>query len=102
MDELVSHLTLARITNVTIKRRHKCLTIGGEEDGAFPPARGAHGGGQYPWPEGGGGLLELRLAWLAEGGGGQLYAGGGGCGSHVEVCPVVGDPPHGITGVGPI
>jgi hypothetical protein len=119
MDELVSHLTLARITNVTIKRRHKCLTIGGEEesrcgcgvsvihggiphDGAFPPARGAHGGGQYPWPEGGGGLLELRLGWLAEGGGGQLYAGGGGCGSHVEGCPVVGDPPHGITGVGPI
>jgi hypothetical protein len=61
--------------NGTIKRRHKCLTVGGEEEGhygygvvhrgiphsgACPPAGGAHDdGGQYPWPKGGGGVLEL-------------------------------------------
>jgi hypothetical protein len=28
----VSHLTLARITKVTIKSRHKCLTVSGEEE----------------------------------------------------------------------
>jgi hypothetical protein len=76
MDELVSRLILARITNVTIERRHKCLTIGEEEEdrcgcgvsvvhggiphgGACRPARGTHNGGQYPLPEGGGGVLEL-------------------------------------------
>jgi hypothetical protein len=59
MDELASRSTLARIMNVTIERRHKCLTVGGEEkcccgygvgivhrgiphSGACPPARGAH------------------------------------------------------------
>jgi hypothetical protein len=88
MDELVSHSTFARITNVTIERRHKCLTIGGEEKGhcgcgigvasteafpndeACPPAVGAHGGGQYPWPEDGGGVLELWPRWPAGGSGG--------------------------------
>jgi hypothetical protein len=68
MDKLVSHSTLARITNVIIKRRHKCLTVGGEEGhcgcgvgvvqggiprSACPPTRGAHRGGQYPLPKGG-------------------------------------------------
>jgi hypothetical protein len=33
MDELASHLTLARITKVTIERRHKWLVNGGEEEG---------------------------------------------------------------------
>jgi hypothetical protein len=50
------------------------LIIGGEEEGrcdigvihrgiphseACPPGGGAHDGGQYPWPEGEGGVLEL-------------------------------------------
>jgi hypothetical protein len=33
MDELASRSALARITNATIERRHKCLTIGDEEEG---------------------------------------------------------------------
>jgi hypothetical protein len=53
--------------NVTIERRHKCLTVGGKEGWyncgvgvihedipygrACPLSRGAHGGGQYPWPK---------------------------------------------------
>jgi hypothetical protein len=113
-----------QIMNVRIER-HECLTIDGEEEGrcgvdivhggiphgrAYPPARGAHGGGQYPWSEAGGGVLKLWSEWPARGGGGQYpagggdgqYAAGGGGGSHVKVCPAVGDPPHGITGVGPI
>jgi hypothetical protein len=45
--------------------------------------------------------VELWPGWPARGGGGQYLAGGGG-GSHVEGCPATGDPPHGITGVGPI
>jgi hypothetical protein len=54
--------------------------------GACPPARGAHsGGGQYP----------------AEGGDGQYPARVGG-GGHVGGCPIVGDPPHRITDVGPV
>jgi hypothetical protein len=63
MDELASCSTLAHITNVTIERMHACLTVVGEEEGhcgvgvihggiphggAYPPARGAHGGNQYP------------------------------------------------------
>jgi hypothetical protein len=76
MDVLSSHSTLAHITKVTIECRHKCLTVGGEEegrcscgvgvvhggipqDGACPPAGGAHGGSQYLWPKCGGGMLEL-------------------------------------------
>jgi hypothetical protein len=120
MNELVSRSILACITNVTIERRHKCLTVGGEEEGhcgcgcdvgvihrgiphggACPPAIGAHGGGQYRWPEGGGGVLELWPVWLARGGGGQYLAGGSG-GGHIDVCPVAGDPPHDTTCVGPI
>jgi hypothetical protein len=62
MDELASHSTLAHITNVTIERGNKCLTVGGEEEGrcgydigvvhrgiphgeACPPTGGAHDGG---------------------------------------------------------
>jgi hypothetical protein len=86
-----------------------CLIIGGEEEGhcsivhrgiphggACPPGEGAHsiGDGQYPWPNDGGGVLEL---WP---GGGQYPAGGGG--GHVKVCVAVRDPPHGITGVGSV
>jgi hypothetical protein len=64
MDELASRSTLARITNLAIERRHKCLTVSGEEGhcdydigviqgciphgGACPPSRGAHGCAQYP------------------------------------------------------
>jgi hypothetical protein len=70
----VSHSTLPHIMNVTIERRHKCLNVSGEEEGrcvcdvvqkgiphggACPPAGHAHGSGQYPWPEGGVGVLEL-------------------------------------------
>jgi hypothetical protein len=43
------------------------------------------GGGQYP----------------PEGGDGQFPAGGG-SGGHVGGCLVMGDPPHSITGGGPI
>jgi hypothetical protein len=56
---------------------------------------------QYPWPEGGGGVLELWSGWLAGVGGGQYPAGGGG-GGHIGGCLVVGDPPHDITSVGPV
>jgi hypothetical protein len=118
MYELASRLTLARITNVTIEKMHKCLTVGGEEEGhcgcdvgvvhrgifhskACPPAGGAHDGGQYPWSKGRGGVLELWPGWSAGGGCGQYPAGGGGS-SHIEVYPIAGDPPHGIPGVGPI
>jgi hypothetical protein len=76
MDELASHSTLAHITKVTIESRHKYLTVGGKEEGRYgcglgvihrgiphdgtcPPAGGAHGGGQYPRPNHGGGVLEL-------------------------------------------
>jgi hypothetical protein len=62
MDELATHLTLSHIRNVIIERRHKCLTMGGEEEGRYgcgvgiihggiphsgacPPIGGAHGGG---------------------------------------------------------
>jgi hypothetical protein len=78
---------------------------------ACPLSRGAHGGDSlYPWLEGVGGVLELCLGWPAgggvgqyppEGGGGQYQAGGSG-GGHVGGCPAVGDPPHGITGGGPV
>jgi hypothetical protein len=119
---------LARITKVTIESRHKFVTTGGEEegcygcgvnivhggiphDGACPPTGGAHSGGsQYPWPESGGGVLELWTGWPARGGGGQYpprgcggqYPAGGGGGSHIEGCLAVGDPPHGIMDVRPI
>jgi hypothetical protein len=39
--------------------------------------------------------------YLAGGGGSQYPAIGGG-GSHIGGCPAAGDPPHGISGVGPI
>jgi hypothetical protein len=39
---------------------------------------------------------------MAVGGGGGQYPAGGGGGGHVEECPAAGDPPHDITGVGPI
>jgi hypothetical protein len=68
MDELASRSTLAHITNVTIESRHKCITVGGEEEGRYscsvgvihgvvphggacPPAGGAHGGSQYLWTD---------------------------------------------------
>jgi hypothetical protein len=47
-----------------------------------------------PWPNGGGGVLEL---WP---GCGQYSAGGGG--SHVKVCPTMEDHLHDIISVGPI
>jgi hypothetical protein len=73
MDELASRSTLAHIMNVTIERRHECLTVRGEEGhrgvgvfhggiphgGACPLVGAAHGSNQYPWLEGGGGVLEL-------------------------------------------
>jgi hypothetical protein len=101
-----------------------CLTIDGEEqgrcgvsvihggiphDGACPLGGGAHGDGNYPLPEGGGGVLELWprclvggscSQYLGRGGGGKYPAGGGD--GHIEVCLVVGDPPHSITDVGPV
>jgi hypothetical protein len=118
MDELASRSIFSHITNVTIERRHKCLTVGGEEEGrygcnvgvinrgiphggAYPPTGGAHGSGQYPWPECGEGVLELWPGWPA-GDGGGLYSVGGSCGGHVEVCSTVGDLSHDITDVGPI
>jgi hypothetical protein len=62
MDELASNSILVCIAIVTIERKHKYLTVGGEKegrcgydvgavhegipcDGACPPARGAHDGG---------------------------------------------------------
>jgi hypothetical protein len=72
------------------------------QGGACPPAGGVHGGGgQYPWSEGGGGVLEHWPGWSAGGGGGQ-YLAGGGDGGHVGGCLTVRDPPHGITDVRPI
>jgi hypothetical protein len=127
MDELASHSMLADITNVTIERRHKCITVGGEEEcrygcgvgvihggipqsGVCPPAGDAHDNGQYPWHEGGGVVLELCLRWptggdddhYPPGGCGSQYSTGGGDGGHIEGCPTVKDPPHDIMGVGPI
>jgi hypothetical protein len=46
-------------------------------------------------------VLELCPVWPAGGSGGQYLAGGGGD-DHVGFCPGAGDPPHDITGVGPI
>jgi hypothetical protein len=86
MDELASCSILARIMNVTIDSRHKCFTVGGEEEGrcgcgvgvihrgiphggACPLAGGAHGGDQYLWPKGLGVVLELWPGWPAGGGG---------------------------------
>jgi hypothetical protein len=102
---------------VTIESRHKCLTIVGEEEsrcgcgvgviyggiphgGACPSVGGVHGSDQYPWPEGEGGVLELWPRWLPGGGGDQYPPGGGG--AHVEGYSAAGDPPHDITGVGPV
>jgi hypothetical protein len=93
-----------------------CLIVGGEEEvhwdidvvhrgiphsGNCPPAGGAHDGGQYTWPEGGGWVLELWPGCPTGGGGGQYPAEGDG-GGHIEVCPGARDPPHSITGVGPV
>jgi hypothetical protein len=55
-------------------------------------------------------VLELRPGWSAGGGGGQYpsedggsqYPARGGGGGHIRGCPVAGDPPHGIMGVGPV
>jgi hypothetical protein len=62
MDELASHSTLTRITNVTIKRRHKCLTVGdGRHGRRRPGGRRArrHGG----WAgTGGGGMKQQNLS----------------------------------------
>jgi hypothetical protein len=70
--------------------------------GACPPDGGVHGGGgQYPCPEGGRGVLKHWHRWLVGGGAGQYPAGGGGVG-HVRGYPATGDPPRGIMGVGPI
>jgi hypothetical protein len=55
MDELASHSTLARITNVTIKRRHQCLTVGDEKEGCCSCDIGVIQGGN---PHGG---LALQL-----------------------------------------
>jgi hypothetical protein len=123
----VSRSTFVHIMNVAIERRHKCLTVGGEEEGrcgcgvgvihrgipyggACPPVGGAHDGDQYPWPGDGGGVLELWPGWPARsdgsqyppGGSGGQYPTGSNCGGHVEGCPAAGDPPQGITGVGSI
>jgi hypothetical protein len=57
-----------------------------------------------------GGVLELWPGWPARGSGGQYlvggggdqYPNGGGSAGHVRGCLAVGDPRHGITGVGPI
>jgi hypothetical protein len=119
----VNRLTFAHITNIIIERRHKCLTVDGKEEcrcggdshggisngRACHLARGAHSGGQYPWPEGGG-VLELWPRWSTRsggdqyppGGGGGQYPAGGGGGGHVEGCSAMGDPPHGITSVAPV
>jgi hypothetical protein len=124
MEELASRSTLAHIMNVTIEWRHKCLTVGGEEEGhcncsvgvihggiphgrACPLAGDAHSGNPYHWPEGGGGVLELWPRWSTGGGGSQYPPGGGGgqylargdVGGHVELCLAIGDPPHSITSV---
>jgi hypothetical protein len=70
--------------------------------GLCPAARGAHGGdGQYPWSEGGGGVMEPWPGWPAGGGGGQYPPRGGGSG-HVRGCLAMRDPPHGIMSGGPI
>jgi hypothetical protein len=55
-------------------------------------------------------VLELWLGWPAGAGGGQYppedgggqYPPRGSSGGHVEGCSTVGDPPHDITGGGPI
>jgi hypothetical protein len=113
--------------NVTIEWRHKCHTVGGEEEGrcgcgvgvihggiphgeACPPTGGAHGDGQYLWPRGGGGVLELWPAWRIGCGGGQYPPGGGGSqhlagsggGNNIKVCLATRDPPHSITGIGTV
>jgi hypothetical protein len=47
--------------------------------GACPLAGGTHSNsGEYLWPEGGGGVLELWPGWPARGGGGQYPLEGGG------------------------
>jgi hypothetical protein len=48
------------------------------------------------WPTGGG-----SGQYPPEGGGGQ-YVAGGDSGGHIGGYPATGDPPHGITGVGPV
>jgi hypothetical protein len=88
------------------RRRSRCgcdvgVVHGGiPHNGACPLVGGAYGGDQYPWSEGGGGVLELWLGW-SDGGGGSQYPPRGG-GGHVEGCPAVEDPSHDITGVGPV
>jgi hypothetical protein len=57
-----------------------------------------------------GGVLELWPGWTAGGdgsqylpkGGGSQYPPGGGGSGHIGGCPATGDPPHGITGGGPV
>jgi hypothetical protein len=99
--------------NVTIERRQKCLTDDGKEEGRYdcgigvihggiphggacPPAGHVCGGGEYPWPKGGGGVLGLWLGWQVGGGGDQYPVGGSGgqypagCGGggHVKIFPL--------------
>jgi hypothetical protein len=51
---------------------HCVIHRGIPHGGACPLAGGAHdGGGQYPWLESGGGVLELWPGWPAGDGGGQ-------------------------------
>jgi hypothetical protein len=73
--------------------------------GACPAGGGAHniGDDQYPRPDNGVGVLELWPGgghYPARGGGDQYLAGGGD--GHVKGCSTAGDPPHIITGTGPV
>jgi hypothetical protein len=91
----------------------KCLTVGVvhrgiSHTGACPAAGGANGGGgQYPWPEHGRGVVKLWPGWpvgvgdgqyLAAGVGSQYPPGGDGSG-HVGGCPTARDPSYGFPGV---
>jgi hypothetical protein len=63
--------------------RYSCSVVvvhgGIPHGGACALAGSANGsGGQYPWLEGEGGVLELCPVWLAGGGGGQYLPEGGG------------------------
>jgi hypothetical protein len=94
----------------SLRLRRRCRPRSHSPQRGCPPVGGAHGGGgQYPWSEGGGGVLELWPGWSAGGGGGQYpvvggsgqYPPGAGGSGHVGGCSDVGDPPNGIMGGGP-
>jgi hypothetical protein len=92
----------------SLQLRCRCHPQRHPPGGACPPVGGAHGGSdQYPWPKGGGGVLELWPGWPARCGGGQYPPEGGdgqypprGGDGHVGGCQAMGDPPIGITGGG--